>query len=347
MGDRSYSKTTEAALFAISVQCYYPECQVPSVSIFGDGENKNVDIAHICAISPSGPRFKSKMTKEDLNSFPNLILLCGLHHRMVDKKENEHRFTEEVLCEWKNENEKEIRDKIAGLSGLTESGLNEMLVTAAESTKNEIQGALGELKDISADAAELLRGLYEKIESHYIDSDSIMLLNAASQRLGHLEEGANMLYSASQRLGFLEEGANLINAASHRLGNIEAGSSAINAASQRLGNLEDTIGALERTAARFSDMDIVAATQRLEQFGSDYAGMLRQSPEIPDVEGAVESAGRSLIAEMDRRLEKIEQMQSPTVIDHEQRWKFGLGGFAAGVLSVLVTVAILAYNGAV
>lgn len=329
MVERSYSKATEAALFAISVKCYYPDCQVPSVSFFGDGEAKNVDIAHIRAISPDGPRYK-KTAKAEANSFDNLILLCKLHHRMVDKTSNEETYTEAALLRWKQENEKELRDKVDGLSNLTKDGLNDLLLTAAESTKTEIMGSLDKLHETSKGAAELLRSLYDKIEDHYIDSESIALLDAASQRLSFLEEGSHLLYSASDRLGYLEEGSHIINAAS-----------------ERLGNLEESSITLQQAANQLANININDTAEHLRQSANDYANMLRKSPEIPDIEGSVESAGESIITEIDRRVATIKQLQPPVVVNHEQRWKFGLGGFAAGVLSVFATVAILAYNGAI
>lgn len=42
------------------------------------------EIAHIVAESPDGPRGDSPLTLEERNSYPNLILLCNVHHQLID-----------------------------------------------------------------------------------------------------------------------------------------------------------------------------------------------------------------------------------------------------------------------
>lgn len=312
-GDRNYSKATEAALFAISTKCYYPKCTVPSVSIFGDGAAKNVQIAHIVAVSPSGPRYQA-MPREKFGSFENLILLCALHHPRVDRKANEHIYTAEVLSQWKWENEKDIRAKIDGLDRLTEGRVDEMLTTAVDSTKHEIMAALGDLKRVSVGAAELLRVLLDKIEKDYIDSDSIALLYAASERLGSLEDDSARLFAASSQLEDLEENASLLQDAAEKLASLNEG----------------------------------ALSERVEQIVEDCVRRIRNEfDEIPDISGSVEAAHRSVVSEIEQRLGSIDMGDPVTVVDDEQRWKFGLIGYALGVLTVFVTIAILALNGAI
>lgn len=330
MADRSYSKTTEAVLFATSIKCYYPDCQVPSVSIFSDNtQKKNVQIAHIVAVSPNGPRYRP-LPKEQRDSFDNLILLCHAHHPVVDKKKNENEYPEELLCGWKRENEGDLRAKIERLEGLTKDDLEEMLTIAGESAKKEILSAIDRLKETSEDAATLLRALFDKIESYYLDQESIAMLHAASQRLVFLEEGATLLWSASQRLGSLEEGSqNLLRA------------------TVKLQELDSISGNLVRAASELSELNLMNASLQLGQFAEDYASMIRRTPKIPDVSGLIESAGEELINEIDQKISTINSYQLAPVLDHPQRWKFGFGGFALGVFAVLATVVILASTGAI
>ncbi|NYH77212.1 hypothetical protein FHR84_000526 [Actinopolyspora biskrensis] len=331
MGDRSYSAATEAAIFAVSLKCYYPGCTIPSVSFLGDNtQKKNVQIAHIVAVSPEGPRYRP-ISKADRDDFENLILLCGGHHPRVDKKSNEHEYTEELLREWKQENEKGIRSKIDGIDRLTEERLNEMLTTAAESTKDEILASLEDLKDVSEGAAELLRSLFEEIENHYIDSDSIEMLYMASERLSFLEEGSAQLHQASVNLGDLESNSNAMINAADKISSIDIG-------------------------------ELLSFSQKLEQLNDDYASVIRNSPDISDISSSIESAGRSaisdingsiesagkaVVAEIEKKSKLIDIGERPVYVDHEQRWKFGLVGFMLGVLAVLVTVIILASNGVI
>lgn len=310
--NRNYTEATKSALFALSIKCYYPDCRAPSVVLFGDNPHKNVQIAHICAISPRKPRHR-RMTLAQLNGFSNLILLCDYHHNIVDRKANESKYPEKLLLEWKEAAETDIRAKVTGLDQLTEDRLNQMLSDAAQHTKQQITSAISELSKISNSAAELLQALFHKIERHYIDSESIELLNAASQRLYYLEEGSNLIHMASQQLGNLDESALLIASAASDL-------------------------------AQLDIEQLLTISQRLEQFTSDYANMFHNTPEIPDISSLIESAGQDLMSKIDRRIESIDFDEQPTVIYNQQRWKFAAWGFVAGVVAVLITVMILAFS---
>jgi hypothetical protein len=310
VGDRNYTEATKSALFALSAKCYYPECKQPSVKLFGEEPEKNVHVAHIRAAKPGGSRYDYSMSREERDSFANLILLCTYHHRDVDKKANENRFPVEMLREWKLDAEKDLRAKVDGLDRLTEDRLNQMLTEAAHCTKKEIAIALDELSAVSKGSAELLRSLFEKIERHYIDSESIAMLHDASQRLYYLEEGSHRLYAASLDLGNLEEN-------SHRLAY---------AADQLVG------------------LEIGSLLMRFEEFVSDYAHMLHSKPKVPDISGSIELAAESLIAKVERKVASINLAEPVTVINDQQRWKFAAWGFVAGVVAVLITVVILAAN---
>lgn len=74
-----------------------------------------------------------------------------------------------LTCPWRLN----IRTKIDGLDRLTESRLNDILTSAAQNTKAEIDSAITEFKNVSESAAELLRALFEQIESRYLDTETI------------------------------------------------------------------------------------------------------------------------------------------------------------------------------
>jgi hypothetical protein len=325
---RSYTEATRSALFALSAKCYFPNCGQPSVTIFGDQPRKEVEIAHIRAISPNGPRYNPPghppMTVQERNSFSNLILLCrGIHHPEVDSKANEHIYTVAKLRQWKTVAEKDMRAKVDGLDRLTEDRLNDMLIDATQNAKHELVSAIDELADVSQGAGDLLRALFEKIENHYLDAESIALLHAASNRLGFLEEGSNLLYSASERLGDFEANAATMSMATERL-------------------------------QEFDINRFVLATLRLEQFASEYPGMMHDQPSVPDIAGSIEHAGRQVVSMIDRELRSIDlnDVGRPVsaervVVRVEDRGKYFAWGVAIGVLAVLAIVIILASTGAI
>jgi hypothetical protein len=197
LSNRNYSEATKSALFALSTKCYFPGCRQPSVSFFGDDPEKKVEIAHIHAVSPGGPRYKPG---EDVDAFHNLILLCGYHHKKVDKLTNVHLYPPDLLRRWKTAAEKELRSKFDGLDRLTEGRMKEMLREAAHVTKSEVASAIDQLQHVSEGAADILRSLLGKIESHYHDADAVAALEAASYRLMNLEDHAHTLHAASLQL---------------------------------------------------------------------------------------------------------------------------------------------------
>ncbi len=69
-------------LFAMSGNlCSFPNCKIPIVEESGTVTG---EICHIKAQSPKGPRYDSRQTEEERQSYDNLVLLCARHHKIVD-----------------------------------------------------------------------------------------------------------------------------------------------------------------------------------------------------------------------------------------------------------------------
>lgn len=95
---RNYTLAAIKALFGEARSCAYPDCDEPLV--FRDRGVVTVvaEIAHIRSEKPGGPRHDPDYTG-DINGPDNLILLCGKHHRPVDR--HEVLYTIEELEAWK------------------------------------------------------------------------------------------------------------------------------------------------------------------------------------------------------------------------------------------------------
>src|SRR5689334_7219772 len=97
------SEKTIKKLFALSKnRCCFPSCDSPIVHPTGTVVG---DICHIRAHNPGGPRFDSRQTGEQRNAFENLLLLCKLHHRLVDA--NPKKYSVELLSEIKELHERD------------------------------------------------------------------------------------------------------------------------------------------------------------------------------------------------------------------------------------------------
>jgi len=98
------TENTIKKLFALSQnRCAYPECgtpvvQRPSGTVTGR-------ICHIKARSRGGPRFDPIQSDGDRHGFANLIILCSVHHDVVDAEPA--RFTVELLQDMKEMHERE------------------------------------------------------------------------------------------------------------------------------------------------------------------------------------------------------------------------------------------------
>ncbi|GHD79320.1 HNH endonuclease signature motif containing protein [Streptomyces goshikiensis] len=96
---RSYSEKTIKLLFGSASRCAYPECLEPLV--FKDRGRLTVvaQVAHIRSEKLNGPRHEADYDEALLDSFENLLLLCGKHHPPVDQHESVYSVQE--LEDWK------------------------------------------------------------------------------------------------------------------------------------------------------------------------------------------------------------------------------------------------------
>lgn len=77
------STATVKRLFAVSGnRCTFPNC---THSLVEPESGKVVGrICHIKAGSPGGPRYDPEQTDEERHSFSNLLLMCPIHHDVID-----------------------------------------------------------------------------------------------------------------------------------------------------------------------------------------------------------------------------------------------------------------------
>lgn len=100
---RNYSLTTIKTLFAEASACAYPSCTEPLIFHDRGKATPIAEIAHIRSETPVGPRHDERYLG-DVNGPENLILLCGKHHRPVDRHQSAYSARE--LEQWKAEQRK-------------------------------------------------------------------------------------------------------------------------------------------------------------------------------------------------------------------------------------------------
>lgn len=107
---KAIPRSVEKVLFSQSGnQCSYPGCPTELTIEKSDGTSTSTGvIAHICAVSPGGPRFDHSMSESDVNSEANLVLLCPEHHTLVDTDVNGHPVV--LLRRYKYEHVAKVRE---------------------------------------------------------------------------------------------------------------------------------------------------------------------------------------------------------------------------------------------
>lgn len=70
------------------------------------------EMAHIKGNKPGSNRYDAKQSATERDSYDNLILLCPTHHTLIDKAENESKYTIELLHEMKRDHESFISTRL-------------------------------------------------------------------------------------------------------------------------------------------------------------------------------------------------------------------------------------------
>ncbi|MFF5174175.1 hypothetical protein ACFY3U_16235 [Micromonospora sp. NPDC000089] len=110
---RSYSTRTLKILFALSGGCCaFPGCRLLLVDRRHDVSNPAnlTNIAHIRGAADDGPRADPALSHAERDAYPNLMLLCPTHHKLVD--DHPDRYPVAVLLAYKAQLEEWVRARL-------------------------------------------------------------------------------------------------------------------------------------------------------------------------------------------------------------------------------------------
>lgn len=107
---RAPSARTVKELYGNAISCAFPDCRAPLYLPSADGSARtlNSEVAHICARSEDGPRWRP-MGEAENAGFANLLLLFHQHHSEVDSVDNVSNYPEALLIAWKAEQVRKSR----------------------------------------------------------------------------------------------------------------------------------------------------------------------------------------------------------------------------------------------
>lgn len=184
---RQYPPAVRAGLVALcGGTCYWPGCPEPVIRFVDGAPVNNLQIAHVRAAEPGGPRDKPGMPAAERKAFSNLILLCHPHHTTVDKRRPQD-FPVETLQKWKAEREKDHEAALSRLREVTPEGLQQILAAELADRDERLHGLLERLERSDAEAGQLLRSLIDEVadlrRSRYIDGGMAEGFANAANRL--------------------------------------------------------------------------------------------------------------------------------------------------------------------
>ncbi len=109
----SISLKTHKMLWGRSgMTCAFPDCKKELVADESETDDASLigEEAHIVGKKEESPRGKSELPFEQRDKFDNLILLCSIHHKIIDDQENT--YTVEILENYKREHLHWVRNNL-------------------------------------------------------------------------------------------------------------------------------------------------------------------------------------------------------------------------------------------
>lgn len=112
--------TTRALYLYSGNQCGFPNCS--SALLLDDG-TWDCNVAHIYGVQENAARGQHNLTSEELRAPENLLLVCQKHHKVLDNKQNESKYTVKRMQEIKSNHEQRFREAFSGLERIVDTSM--------------------------------------------------------------------------------------------------------------------------------------------------------------------------------------------------------------------------------
>lgn len=115
---------------AAAGRCAFPDCrELLTYNEAGDFAPYTLgEMAHICGDQPGSNRHDPAQTPQQRDDYQNLILLCPTHHTLIDRRENEERFSMGLLLQMKADHEACIHSRLESTPARDGPGLAREIV---------------------------------------------------------------------------------------------------------------------------------------------------------------------------------------------------------------------------
>lgn len=203
---RQYSDSDLKLLYGLAAaRCSFPGCRIDLTLENKPGEKKQIGkIAHIVAYGQKGPRADQSHPREKINSYENLILLCGTHHDVVDTAHDKYSVAD--LLKMKKDHETWVTDSL--VTEVMEIGFAELEVAAR---------AISASTAMTATESFTVTAPRQKMEKNKLTQTTHHLLTmglSRSREVAQYIEAQSQLdsrYPERLKTGFKEEYDRLIN----------------------------------------------------------------------------------------------------------------------------------------
>lgn len=122
-------ESTIRQLFAVSLnQCAFPDCTTPIIN-----SHTNTILAEVCHIHAQrdgGPRYDASQSDEERHGYENLILMCRVHHKIIDAPESLSLYTADQLRQIKQAHEERAKRSTQDLPPLSDGVLKALKLSA-------------------------------------------------------------------------------------------------------------------------------------------------------------------------------------------------------------------------
>ncbi len=106
------------------------------------------DECHIISAKPDGPRYNPSFSPDELDAYPNLILLCRVHHKLVDDQPNT--YTTAILHVLKDNHERWVRETLESAPEIFSIQVDHSLENAFSKVRELMPELIAEMeKDIA------------------------------------------------------------------------------------------------------------------------------------------------------------------------------------------------------
>jgi hypothetical protein len=267
---RYYTAGTTEALFLLSRgHCYYPDCKERVMRWSGNEWRIKVHISHIKGRNKGSARHEDSVPVPERNSFRNLLLLCKVHHDLVDGPRTRHQYSEELMKEWKKAREGDLADELDTLDWITQERLEVMLAGAIESTMNSIIEGIGHIKEIGSETVVLLKKVVaESLRLPYLDPSDIASLKYSATVFSGLPDIVPTLHESARGLSELPDHAWTLHESSRNLLDLPDHAYVLDQAARRLENLGDNASMLYKAVMMLQDSPLDSIVRQTSELNS-------------------------------------------------------------------------------